>query len=413
MADAEVKDDSSKAAEKAALDLKITESTLNLILVGFACFVLGFLIADALNVDVLGKGSTASTTLRSSTSVVSVTSTTLGEDAKVNIIILNDKRCEDCASYGAYLLAQLRILFPNMALTGLDYSSVEGKRLYDSLGLKYLPAILFDDSVKSAANYGQVAQYLEKKGNYLSLNIGAEFDPTAEICGNEVDDNGDGKVDCDDPTCSKAWECMPKLDKPVVELFVMSHCPYGTQIEKAILPVVELLGDKIDFTVKFCSYAMHGKTEVDEQLNQYCIQRDFRNKYLSYLRCFLEAGKSAECITKVGIDSEKLTSCISEVDSAYRVTASYNDKSTWLAGRYPIFDIYKADNEKYGVSGSPTLIINGVVASVSRNPASLLDAVCLGFKDKPAECSQNLSNAAPSPGFGWSGSGSNTEASCG
>jgi hypothetical protein len=31
---------------------------------------------------------------------------------------------------------------------------------------------------------------------------------------------------------------IPKNDKPVVEAFVMSHCPYGTQIEKGLIPVV-------------------------------------------------------------------------------------------------------------------------------------------------------------------------------
>ena len=35
-------------------------------------------------------------------------------------------------------------------------------------------------------------------------------------------------------------ECMGKLEKPIVEAFVMSHCPFGTQIEKGMLPVVSV-----------------------------------------------------------------------------------------------------------------------------------------------------------------------------
>jgi len=61
---------------------------------------------------------------------------------------------------------------------------------------------------------------------------------------------------------------------PRVELFVMSHCPYGLQVEKAILPAVKLLGDRIKFNVRFCNYAMHGKAEIDEELLQYCIQKN-------------------------------------------------------------------------------------------------------------------------------------------
>src|SRR3989344_3434948 len=37
---------------------------------------------------------------------------------------------------------------------------------------------------------------------------------------------------------------IPKKEKPEVELFVMSHCPYGTQIEKGILPAINALGGK-------------------------------------------------------------------------------------------------------------------------------------------------------------------------
>ncbi|NJP03992.1 hypothetical protein HC823_01895 [Candidatus Gracilibacteria bacterium] len=67
---------------------------------------------------------------------------------------------------------------------------------------------------------------------------------------------------------------MEKSDKPVIELFVMSHCPFGTQIEKGIIPVIEKLGDSVDFQLKFVDYAMHGKKELDEQLNQSCIKKE-------------------------------------------------------------------------------------------------------------------------------------------
>lgn len=33
---------------------------------------------------------------------------------------------------------------------------------------------------------------------------------------------------------------VPKSDKPKVELFVMSYCPYGTQMEKSIYPCNEI-----------------------------------------------------------------------------------------------------------------------------------------------------------------------------
>jgi len=149
---------------------------------------------------------------------------------------------------------------------------------------------------------------------------------------------------------------------------------------------------------------MHGKKELDEQTLQYCIQKDFKDKYLSYLACFLKEGKTDQCLAEVGIDQEKLGVCIKQTDTEFKITENYNDKSTWLNGRFPIFDIHKKENEKYGITGSPGLVINGVVASVGRDPASLLDAICLGFKEKPEECNENLPSTTPQPGFGFSGS---------
>lgn len=205
---------------------------------------------------------------------------------------------------------------------------------------------------------------------------------------------------------------VPKSTKPVVQLFVMTHCPYGTQIEKGMLPVVETLGDKIDFTVKFVDYSMHGKTEIDEELNQYCIQTQFNSKYLDYLSCFLEDGNTTRCVAKVGIDKTKLASCIASTDTKYNVTNMFNDKSTWQGGQFPQFPIYKTENTKYGVQGSPTLVINEVQASSGRDPASLLSVVCSAFENPPAECEAKLSSTSPSPGFGG-GTGTASAASCG
>ncbi len=194
---------------------------------------------------------------------------------------------------------------------------------------------------------------------------------------------------------------IPKTEKPSVELFVMSHCPYGTQIEKGILPVVNLLKDKIDFKVRFVHYAMHGKTEVDEELRQYCIQKDQPDKFLTYLSYFLEEGNSDSALTRAGIDKNKLNACITATDAEFKVTENYNDHSKWLNGKYPLFNVNKDLNTKYGVGGSPTLIINGVTVQSERDSASLLKTVCSAFSTTLSECNSKLSSEAPGPGFGY------------
>jgi len=209
---------------------------------------------------------------------------------------------------------------------------------------------------------------------------------------------------------------VPKSDRPTVELFVMSHCPYGTQAEKGIIPVVELLGDKIDSSVKFVYYAMHGKTEIDEQTRQYCIQKEQNTKYLSYLKCFLDSSNSEQCLASAGIDTTKLNSCVAAADNEFSITKNFDDKASWLSGNYPLFNVNKADNEKYGIGGSPTLVINGVKYADEykyRNPDGYKTLICSAFNTEPDECSTQLSSVQPSPGFGYSVSASGTAGSCG
>ena len=213
---------------------------------------------------------------------------------------------------------------------------------------------------------------------------------------------------------------IPKNDKPIVEAFIMSHCPYGTQIEKGLLPVAQLLGDKIDFEIKFVYYAMHPTSgEVEEQLNQYCIQKEQKVKYLDYLTCFL--GKTgtpedgAECITETKINKATLSACTTATDAEFEVLDNLNDKSKWMNGRFPQFNIHKAENDKYSVGGSPTLIINGAQAQAGRDSVSLLNAICAAFETAPEECNTQLEAGQPTPGFGFgtTAAANNAAAGCG
>ncbi len=208
---------------------------------------------------------------------------------------------------------------------------------------------------------------------------------------------------------------VPKSDKPIVELFVMSYCPYGTQAEKGIIPALELLGDKVDFKLRFVYYAMHPtQGEVEENLRQYCIQKEQQAKLIPYLKCFLEEGKSEECLTEAKIDKTKLNTCIKTSDTKFEISKNKNDKSLWLSGYYPLFNVDKELNEKYGIRGSPTLVINGVQVSSARDPSSYLNTICNAFTKVPEECNTKLSTTSYSAGFGYGSSGSaSSGAQCG
>lgn len=255
--------------------------------------------------------------------------------------------------------------------------------------------------------------------------VGSVYKITLKIGENQYDSfiTKDGKFFFPQGYEVKEKKTLSKREKPDVKLFVMSYCPFGLQAEKAFLPVFELLKDKMIAGIYFVDYAMHGKKEIDENLRQYCIQKDQKEKYIDYLECFVKNGDSENCLSKAQIDMKKLETCISETDLKFKITEKYENKSTWQGGHYPPFDIHKSLNEKYGISGSPTLVVNDAVVVSNRNycpsgekecvvikdfqrsPEKFKEIICQAFDQKPTECDQKLSSEIPSPGFGG-GSGS-------
>lgn len=202
-----------------------------------------------------------------------------------------------------------------------------------------------------------------------------------------------------------------KTDVPDVKLFVMSYCPFGLQMQKAFLPVYDLLKEKADMAVYFVDYIMHEKKEIDENLRQYCVQKEEPAKSSSYLTCFVKAGEAEKCLDQAQIDKQKLQTCMTKTDKDYKVTEQYQDKSTWLQGQFPKFDVNTDLCQKYGVRGSPTLVVNGEIKQVNRSPEAVKNLICQAFKQKPEECSRVLSDAVASSGFG-EGSGGTDGGGC-
>jgi hypothetical protein len=216
--------------------------------------------------------------------------------------------------------------------------------------------------------------YITKDGKYLFQN------PV---------DLADSNSPASQPSNSQpeAPKDIVKSDKPQVDLFVMTHCPYGTQSEKGILPTIQALGSKVDFKIRFVHYFMHGDKEEKETYNQACIREEQSTKYLSYLGCFLASTGSEDdakkCLDTTNIDKTKLNTCI----------------SSGKGKEY--YEVDKKLSNSYGVQGSPTLVINGVQAESGRDSSSYLKTICGAFNDAPtAECTKQLSSASPSPGFG-------------
>jgi FKBP-type peptidyl-prolyl cis-trans isomerase 2 len=191
-----------------------------------------------------------------------------------------------------------------------------------------------------------------------------------------------------------------KNNGPTFQFFIMSHCPYGTQMAKGVLPVWEKFKDKANIELRFVSYTMHGAKEDLDNNRLICIREEQSSKLRAYLDCFVYGDgsetSSQACIASTGIDKTKLESCIDSRAAGY-------------------MEVDKALNEEFGVQGSPTVIINGQEANVyPRDPQSVANALCNAFTSKPSECSFKFDTTNPSPGFGGgSASSSGSGASCG
>ncbi|MCX8147006.1 MAG: hypothetical protein N3D84_00895, partial [Candidatus Woesearchaeota archaeon] len=128
---------------------------------------------------------------------------------------------------------------------------------------------------------------------------------------------------------------IPKTEKPDVKLFTMSYCPYGNQAESGIIPVAELLGNKVeiephyviysnyggggpnyclDSENKYCS--MHGINELRQDVRELCIYKYSKEKFWSYINDVNEEcnlGNIATCwegvAKKHNIDTAKIADC--------------------------------------------------------------------------------------------------------
>jgi hypothetical protein len=236
----------------------------------------------------------------------------------------------------------------------------------------------------------QYTSYATKDGELFFLeavNLDEELKALEE---KESDDRGGTQQEVE----------ISKTDKPDVKLFVMSYCPYGLQAQKAYLPVYELLKEEADMGIYFVDYAMHGQEEIDENLRQYCIQKEQSDKFIDYLACFVENGEAGTCLTEALINQSQMDTCIAAANEEFDT-------------ENPNFSIDSALNDEYGIQGSPSLVINNTyVPSFERSAEGLKDLVCSAFNEQPEDCSENLSEVVYSSGFGLDESSTSANSSC-
>lgn len=235
--------------------------------------------------------------------------------------------------------------------------------------------------------------YITKDGKYLfpqGLNLQEEVTTTT----------------APKKTCSD----LKKEKKPLLEAFVVSRCPFGLQMQRVLDEIVknipeltsyirvEYMGDIVDGKIS----SMHGEEEAQENLRQICLREEQPDKYWQYLDCHIKKGDVEPCLDKASVDISQLTNCME--DSNRGLSYAKED--------------FERQN-KYGVTGSPTLVLNGEEVAEfdfgGRSAEAVKTLLCCGFTQQPSFCSQQLTTDQAAPSFSptYSSQSKTQEGSCG
>ncbi|MEW5996581.1 MAG: hypothetical protein AB1657_03230 [Candidatus Micrarchaeota archaeon] len=191
---------------------------------------------------------------------------------------------------------------------------------------------------------------------------------------------------------------IPRSDEPQVLMFVMSYCPYGNQAEGGLAPVVELLAEEAEFEPVYIVYPS-GRECAENNGTQYCslhgnaeLWQDAREKIIFNM---YGERKWAEYVSRANTECS-----LSNIDTCWETVADevgVNKSAVaaeFEASKFPILDAEMAKTAAYGVSGSPTILINGYAYSGARTPEAYKSSVCEAFNSAPEGCSASLSSAA-------------------
>ena len=251
-------------------------------------------------------------------------------DPEIALMVISDKTCQSCDTSQVLGVIKQQ-LFPSVTVTELDYSSSEAKKMITELDIQALPAYIFDSKITQAANYGDVAPALIKKGERYVVNpaaVGAAKylnPPSAD----------------DDPV-----EGAKNAPVTIIE-FSDFQCPFCERFYTQTLPQIENEYIKTgkaklvyrDFPLSFHENAQKAAEagECADEQGKFWVMHDmiFENQ------ASLSVADLKKYAGRVGLDQAKFDSCL---DSSKYAAEVQKDQT---------------DGQAAGVTGTPGFVING------------------------------------------------------
>ncbi len=237
------------------------------------------------------------------------------------------------------------------------------------------------------ANGQKYISYITKDGKILfTSGIKLEELNKQQVQGAATTGAEQKKLTCND---------VNKSDTPKLTAFVVADCPFGLQTQRLLKKAVTeqpALTQNLD--VKYIGAiengkitSMHGDKEAQENLRQICVREEQKEKYWPYVGCYMQEGKSEECLASQGVDALRVKACMEDVNRGN----AYAQKDFDLAN-------------KYQVSGSPTLLANDsqVISEFDfggRVANSIKNIVCCASKNKGDYCEKELTTSEVATSF--------------
>lgn len=154
--------------------------------------------------------------------------------------------------------------------------------------------------------------------------------------------------------------------KPTLNLYVMSHCPFGIRAENIILSFIGNFSDQLKLHIYYIVSkqgehnfsSLHGPSELDEDLHQIAIQKLYNDKFYSYLLCYNNYMNRDKCLKDNNISKN-------EIDEFVKSGQADN-----------ILNQDFTTTEKLGINASPTLYIGSQRYDGPFQPEHIIRAVC-------------------------------------
>lgn len=291
-----------------------------------------------------------------------------------------------------YSNSKIKLKFPSFSLQRQQLQKFSIQEVGDKI-IKYI-----NENILRGNATATLSEIKEESGLYkLKIKINnEEFPSYATLDGKFLFPDAINLEEKRDLTNSVENKEIPKTEKPDVKLFVMSFCPFGNDAENMIKPVVELLGDKINFEIHYIIsktsdnkyISLHGNQETNQDIREFCIFKYQKDKFWSFLEKINEkcSAQNAdicweEIAKESGIDINKIKGC------------EKSEINTILEQELKLVEEYK-------VSGSPQLFINGTDINKTkygrqRTTNNYKDAICSGFNNPPSDCEKVLPETIP------------------